>query len=153
MKTPTLFEKRHNKKYNDVIEACKLNNSMVLAAKSVNIPYKTFIRIAKKLGCYKPNQGGKGLPGISPKTTIPLEDILDGKFPQYQTNKLRSRLIKSGLKKYECEICKLKEWNGLPIPLELDHIDGNNSNHKLHNLRIICPNCHHQTENHSCKKK
>jgi hypothetical protein len=152
MKTPTLFEKRHAKKYEDVLLASEKFPTMFQAAEETGIPYKTFIRIAKKLDCYKPNQGGKGIPGHTPKTFIPLIDILEGKHPQYQTNKIRMRLIKEGIKEAKCEICEITEWNGLPAPLELDHIDGNNSNHRLDNLRIICPNCHHQTPTHSCKK-
>lgn len=34
---------------------------------------------------------------------------------------------------------------GQPIPIELDHIDGNPENNELDNLRLICPNCHAQT--------
>ncbi len=59
-----------------------------------------------------------------------------------QSYKLKSRLFKEELKQKQCESCKLTEWLGKPIPLELDHIDGNNSNNSLNNLRILCPNCH-----------
>ena len=151
-KSLSLFEKRHSKKYEDVKKACEENGSMLQAAFSLNIPYKTFARIAKKIGCFKPNPGGKGMAGEYPANLIKLEDILEGKYPQYGSSKLRKRLIDSGIKKHECEICKIKEWMGKPCPIELDHIDGNNSNHKLENFRIICPNCHAQTPTHSCKK-
>lgn len=153
MKTPSLFEIRHNKSYEDVIRACSECLTMVQASEQTGIPYKTFIRIAKKLGCYKPNPGGKGLPGERPKNYFHLEDILAGKHPTYTSCKLRRRLIAEGLKEEKCEMCGITEWNGKPAPLELDHIDGNNSNHILSNLRIICPNCHHQTPTHSNNKK
>ena len=45
------------------------------------------------------------------------------------------------------------EWNGKPITLQLDHIDGNNDDHRLENLRILCPNCHTQTDTWCARNK
>lgn len=55
---------------------------------------------------------------------------------------LRKRLISSGLKEAECEICHLTEWLDQPIPLELDHINSDHWDNRLENLQILCPNCH-----------
>lgn len=65
--------------------------------------------------------------------------------------KLKQKLLKDGLKKYQCEVCGGKEWMGKPIPIELDHIDGDRYNNELSNLRILCPNCHSQTDTNSGK--
>jgi Zn finger protein HypA/HybF involved in hydrogenase expression len=70
---------------------------------------------------------------------------LDGLHPYYQTFKLKNRLIKEGIKENACDICSIREWNGNSINMQLDHIDGDPHNHKLNNLRMICPNCHSQT--------
>lgn len=81
------------------------------------------------------------------KEKIPLKEILDGKFPWYGTSKLRKRLIDSGIFSHECSKCLLKEWNGLSIPLDLDHINGIPTDHRLENIRLLCRNCHAQTSN------
>lgn len=59
-----------------------------------------------------------------------------------KSHTLKLRLIKEGIKKEVCEECGLKEWLGLPIPLELDHINNNHWDNRLENLKILCPNCH-----------
>ena len=59
--------------------------------------------------------------------------------------KIRKLLIES--KGYKCEECAIESWNNKPICLEVDHIDGNNKNNDLLNLRFLCPNCHSQTNN------
>ena len=41
-----------------------------------------------------------------------------------------------------CEMCNGTEWMGEPIPLELDHINGDAGNNMPDNLRLLCPNCH-----------
>ena len=47
---------------------------------------------------------------------------------------------------YRCSCCGINEWNGKPLTLQVDHIDGNNSNNLIENFRYLCPNCHTQTE-------
>jgi hypothetical protein len=72
----------------------------------------------------------------------PIEEILSINS-NYQSYKLKKRLIKTGLKKAQCEMCG---WNKRSIdgriPIELDHINGIKSDNRLSNLRILCPNCH-----------
>jgi hypothetical protein len=60
---------------------------------------------------------------------------------------VRKLILKKNLKKYACENCSLTgEWNGKSINLQLDHINGNRKDHRLENLRWLCPNCHSQTD-------
>ncbi len=42
---------------------------------------------------------------------------------------------------HKCQICGITEWHGKPVPLVMDHIDGNSDNHSFDNCRIICRNC------------
>jgi len=59
-----------------------------------------------------------------------------------QSNKLRIKLLREGLKEAKCERCGNVEWLGLPIPLEVHHINGDKSKNELSNLQLLCPNCH-----------
>jgi hypothetical protein len=47
---------------------------------------------------------------------------------------------------YCCESCNLTEWLNEPIPLELEHCDGDNKNNIKENLLLLCPNCHAKTK-------
>lgn len=57
-------------------------------------------------------------------------------------SRLKSRLLSEGILEYRCSVCDLVEWQGGPIPLELDHISGVNTDNRIENLRLVCPNCH-----------
>ena len=83
----------------------------------------------------------KGLRGIG-KPRISLEAILV-KGSSYQSFKLKKRLFAEGIKKQYCEECGwAKKTPDGYLPLELDHINGNHSDNRLENLRVLCPNCH-----------
>lgn len=47
---------------------------------------------------------------------------------------------------YRCVHCGIDEYNGKPITLQIDHINGINTDHRKTNLRWLCPNCHTQTD-------
>jgi predicted RNA-binding Zn-ribbon protein involved in translation (DUF1610 family) len=58
---------------------------------------------------------------------------------------LRRALIESGVP-YRCTECGLAgSWNGRPLTLHVDHIDGRSDDCRPFNLRFLCPNCHSQT--------
>lgn len=84
---------------------------------------------------------------FKPKTPISLDDILV-KDSKYTNNRLiKKRLFDKGLKERKCELCQNDTWNGKDIPLELHHINGDNTDHSIENLQILCRNCHGQTDN------
>ena len=129
-------------------EAIATSVSMAEAAKKMNMPFATFKRRAIDLGLYVPNQGGKGTKkeykGSNKRN---LDDVLQGKHPEYPTDKLKKRLISEGLLDKVCVECGITDsWNNKPIILHLDHINGVNNDHRLENLRLLCPNCHSQTD-------
>ena len=125
-----------------IIEACKANPTMAQAAQSLNMPYSTFKRRALKLNVWKPNQGGKN----TRKILKDLNNVFTGKAKMRSYN-LKLRLFTDGYKEIKCEECGIEDkWNGKDIVLELDHINGDKYDNRLENLRILCPNCHSQTE-------
>jgi len=64
---------------------------------------------------------------------------------------LKSYLIEKNGNK--CNVCKIEEWNGEKLVMELEHKDGNSSNNDLKNLELLCPNCHSQTSTFKNKNK
>lgn len=85
---------------------------------------------------------------IKPRYTY--NEILTENSIYNNTNNLKQRLVKDGLISYECAICK-NNGNHLnkPLILQLDHINGIRNDNRLKNLRLLCPNCHSQTNTFS----
>ena len=89
--------------------------------------------------------------GKSPADIKPIDMYFNNEIP-ITSYKLKKRLLKEGIKSNCCENCKLEFWNNKPIPLELHHINGNNSDNSLSNLMLLCPNCHALTDNYRNRK-
>jgi len=67
---------------------------------------------------------------------------------------LKIYLLRFNLKEYKCFICENDGyWNNQKLSLQLDHINGNSNDHRLDNIRFLCPNCHSQTDNFAGKKR
>jgi hypothetical protein len=135
-----------------VLAASISSSSASEAAAKLDIKYDTYKKYAIKYNCFDTNQSGKGLNKVS-GTKIPLIEILSGNHPQYQSNKLRLRLLEENYFLHKCYNCNLTEWLGNPIPLELEHKDGNSSNNVLDNLTLLCPNYHSLTATYRGKNK
>ena len=129
-----------------VIRMCKEEKTMAKAAARLGLHFNTFKKYALKYECYSPNQAGKGIKKNIKRRITRLED--------YATRRsVRIVIIKNKLLELKCEVCGVKEWNGKKLSLHLDHINGENGDHRLENLRFLCPNCHSQTDTYAGKNK
>ena len=106
-------------------EAYEKYETLHMASAELGMTIVSLWRRAKKIGLAWKD---KNYRSVQP-TKIPTNEILEGKHPYYQTLKLKKRLIKEGIKENKCDICEITEWNGKPISMQLDHIDGNSHNH------------------------
>ena len=77
--------------------------------------------------------------------STPLSEILVEHSTYSNTVRLKHRLIASGLLRNVCYECGITEWRGRQLALQLDHVNGIGDDHRLENLRLLCPNCHSQT--------
>jgi 5-methylcytosine-specific restriction endonuclease McrA len=59
---------------------------------------------------------------------------------------IKQRLLRAGLLHNRCSQCGITEWLGEPLTIQIDHINGVHDDFRLENLRMLCPNCHSQTD-------
>ena len=139
---------------NDILERkeeiliwIKENRSKSFICQELQCKQDTLNSYLKKWGIvYSGNASGKGF--VKDGGYINATEYNDGSRI-VNPYKLKLKILRDGIKPHQCEKCKLKEWLGKPIPLEIHHIDGNHYNNDFSNLSLLCPNCHSLEENNS----
>lgn len=87
---------------------------------------------------------------LSVKKQKTIDDLKCGTIMHNRA--LRRIILENNLLSYCCALCGQSDiHNGLPLTLQLDHIDGDNKNNNIDNLRFLCPNCHTQTPTYGKK--
>lgn len=142
---------KHSYSEEELKEAVRTSSSYAQVLKKLGLVprggnYQTLKKRIRKLGLdtsHMTHRGWSKDRKLGPRKKIEYY-LVAGKL--VQSNKLRKRLIREGLLEPKCNACGITEWRGEPAPLELDHINGDRYDNRLENLRILCPNCHAQTE-------
>lgn len=76
------------------------------------------------------------------------------KNSMHDTSVIKKVVLRNNILPLKCSVCDLEGyWMGKPIVLRLDHINGDNRDHRISNLRFLCPNCDSQTETYCGKNK
>lgn len=130
-----------NRKYrnytdSDVIEAVKKSKSIAGVLKLLNLKtaggnYANIQRVIQNLKCDCSHFTGQAW----------NKNQRIKNWSKYtRGTQLKPHLIKE--RGYNCEGCNLEKWMGKPIPLEVEHVDGDRTNNDKKNLKLLCPNCH-----------
>ena len=143
-----------------LIEAVKISFSYNQVLRNLHLVgvgsnYKTLYNYINKLNinishfdlkkCQNPNKRKR-------KNKILNEELFANDGVHKGTH-IRDRIISDNLITYKCQICEITDWQDKKLPLQIDHINGNNTDHRLENLRFLCPNCHAQTDTYCGKNK
>ena len=81
---------------------------------------------------------------------MPIDELLSGPRNRHH---VKSRLLRAGILTNQCSRCGLAEWLGEHLSMHVDHINGIKDDHRLENLRMLCPNCHSQTDTYGGRNK
>lgn len=149
-------------KYNreQMVAAAQMSKSMreIALRLGLNESGGTFLTMKRRLKEWEIDTShflGKGArKGTQPHNAVLLDDVLENRA-YLRSSYLKEKLLKAGKLEYRClgENCGLVEWHGKPLVLELEHVDGNKKNNSLDNLKLLCPNCHSQTDTWRNRKR
>lgn len=145
-KTKVLFQSQ-------IEAAMKVTRSNRSAAEYLRVSYNFYKKFAKSyfteegvsLFDAHMNRSGRGIRKLhNRKNGVKLDDILLGKHPNYVKDKLFTRLLKNGYIHEKCERCGFcqRRPSDLKMPLVLNHRNGDDGDHRMENLEVLCFNCY-----------
>jgi hypothetical protein len=143
------LEKKVYSKYTveELKEVIKCSKSYIEIIKTLKIN-KTYHTYLTK--CVKDNNIDISHFTTKNTTRRKIDEILTTNSENVSSARIKKYLVKNNLVKEECSVCKIPaEWNNKPLTLQLDHINGDHFDNRVENLRLICPNCHSQTDTYT----
>lgn len=82
-----------------------------------------------------------------------LTEVTSAHAGRVPSSRLKRAMRERGVVE-RCALCGIGAvWLGEPLPLEVDHIDGDWRNNRIENLRLLCPNCHSTTDGYRGRGK
>ena len=87
------------------------------------------------------------------KEKFPLDKVMieNSTYPRHS---LKARILEEKLIDYQCACCGIGPvWQNKPMPLILDHINGQNNDNRLVNLRFVCSNCDTQLDTYKSRNR
>ena len=123
----------------DILKWIEEHQSKAFICRELKCKPETLNSYLKQMGIEY--AGNKGLKGI--RTNAKYKTAKEYIQNSYvSSHKLKIKLIRDGIKEDKCEICGVSIWQGIKLPLELHHKNGNHFDNDFDNLQILCPNCH-----------
>lgn len=137
---------KHNYTIHEVKVAVKQSSSVAQALKKLGVSprggnYQVLYRLIEKYKINCDHFTGQGHNKGERRPKRPLAFYTQFGFP-INSFRLKTRLLQEGVFEPICNSCKGRVWMGKPMPLELEHKNGNNEDNRLENLELLCPNCH-----------
>lgn len=145
MRRTDILEKRE-----DILKWIQEEKSKSYIAEQLNCKPETLNSYLSKMGIEYKGQPNKKRQQEGSSRYKPAMYYIENNVP-IRSSLLREKLIRDGLKEDKCEICGITTWQGVHLPLELHHKNGNHYDNSLENLQILCPNCHSIQEGNSGK--
>ncbi|MET8815237.1 HNH endonuclease [Streptomyces sp. NPDC004549] len=98
-----------------------------------------------------PTQRGKPWRARTPEALLVQQPV--GTARRIPGDRLKRAMTVVGVPE-RCAGCGIEPvWRGRPLPLEVDHIDGDWRDNRIGNLRFLCPNCHSATDGYRGRSK
>ena len=151
MERKSIVDRLDSIEFKTIVESSTSINEILIKVGCVNLSGSMHKKVKDRINREKlPTQQllrvGKSKNGI---IKIPLAEILVKNSSYLNRQRLKIRLVSENMLEYKCmgnKCSVINVWNEKPLVLQLDHINGDNTDNRIENLRFLCPNCHSQTE-------
>jgi len=147
--------KLHKYTESELINAVSISTSMRQTLVNLNVApfggnYDVLRKAIKRFNLDTSHFKGQAWKGIKLPAKKALSEYLT-QGSNISSYKLKNRLLRGQVIELKCSNCGNTTWLNQSIPLELDHINGDNKDNRLSNLRLLCPNCHALTPTYRSK--